>query len=341
MNKIKNENNIYYDYNNILSRHCMLNFILTNRGGGKTYNFKKKAINNFLKKGKQFVYIRRCKTHLEDVPETFFDSEICSLFEGHEFKATKKKAYIDGKVAGFFIPLSIATSKKSNSYPDVTLICFDEFIPEGKNDQYVSSNEPELFMSLVETIVRTRDDVTVICCANKVNIANLYFEYFKIYPEFENGIKMYKNNTIAVELNVNENFVEEKKKTRWGQIMCETHYGSYAIENKSLVDDESFILNKKPSNAKFMFSLYDGVSEYGIWNCGSMFYIDNKVIKNSKLRFAFSKNYLRPPFKLFYSFQNSALFWSFKKAISNGNVFYKNKYVKNGIMCITKYIGIR
>ena len=39
----------WYDYNNILSRNSMLNFILTNRGGGKTFGFKKKAINNWLK----------------------------------------------------------------------------------------------------------------------------------------------------------------------------------------------------------------------------------------------------------------------------------------------------
>ncbi len=341
---MEEEKNIYYSYNNILSRNCMLNFILTNRGGGKTYGFKRKAIKNFLKTGKQFCYIRRCKTHLDDCPETFFDSDTIKGFEGHKFECTKKKAFIDGKVAGFLIPLTIANSKKSNSYPNITWICFDEFIPEGKKDQYICNNEPELFMSLIETIVRLRDDVTVVCCANKVNIANLYFEYLQIYPEFQDGIKVYKDKfggRIAVELNTKESFEKEKLKTRWGKIMAATHYGDYAIKNKSLVDDESYILNKKPNNAKFMFSLFDGNNEYGVWNFGVNFFIDKKIIQNSKMRFCFSKDYLKPPFKLFYILQKSALFWSFKKSLISGNVFYKDKFVKNGIMSIIKYIGIR
>jgi predicted AAA+ superfamily ATPase len=97
---------MYYDYNDILSRNAMINFILTNRGLGKTYGIKKKFINNFLKKGEQFVYVRRYKTEFKKIL-TFFD-DIADQFPNHSFKCTKNFAYIDDKVCGYFIPLSTA-----------------------------------------------------------------------------------------------------------------------------------------------------------------------------------------------------------------------------------------
>ena len=52
----------WYNYDKINSYNAMLNIIMTNRGFGKSYGSKKMAIKNFIKKGEQFVYVRRYKT---------------------------------------------------------------------------------------------------------------------------------------------------------------------------------------------------------------------------------------------------------------------------------------
>jgi hypothetical protein len=149
----------------------MINFILTNRGGGKTYRFKRKAINNFLKNGKQFIYVRRYKTEFKKII-TFFD-DIKEEFPEHTFKCSKNYAYIDDKIAGFFIPLSTANNEKSTAYPNVTLMCFDEFVIDKKNQRYLPE-EPTILNGLIETVVRNRDDLTIVCLANNVTIANPY-----------------------------------------------------------------------------------------------------------------------------------------------------------------------
>ena len=46
----------WYDPTKIKSYNKTLNFIIGGRGIGKTYSFKKDAINRFKKKGKQFFY---------------------------------------------------------------------------------------------------------------------------------------------------------------------------------------------------------------------------------------------------------------------------------------------
>jgi len=330
---------MYYDYNNVLSRNAMLNFILTNRGGGKTYGFKKKAINNYLKKGEQFIYVRRYKTEFDDIT-TFFD-DISHEYPEHTFKASKKHAYIDDKLVGFFVPLSTANNKKSTAYPYVKLLCFDEFIIDKKNQRYLP-NEPILLDGLIETVVRQRNDLTVICLANNVTIANPYFQHWDIYPDFENGIKTYnRGERICVELNADAEFIEAKIKTRWGKLNQHTKYGQHAIYNKSLSDDDSFIMNDKPSNSKFVFSFILNDNEVGIWLFDDMFYCDKKIINTSKFRYALQMGDLSPNNRMIEKINSSSMIYVFKNAFKNGRVFYKNKYIKSNVYDILKYVGIR
>jgi hypothetical protein len=330
---------MWYDYNNILSRNAMLNFILTNRGGGKTYGFKKKAINNFLKKGEEFVYVRRYKTEFKKIIK-FFD-DIKNEFPEHTFKCTKNFAYIDDKICGYFIPLSTANNEKSTSYPNVTLICYDEFIIDKKNQRYLPS-ENDLFNGLIETIVRQRDNVTVICLANNVTISNPYFEAWKIYPDFENGIKTYnRGEKICVELSADKEFIEQKVKTRWGKLIQNNKYGEHAIYNKSLKDDDTFIMDKKPQNCKFMFSIILNSEEVGIWSFDDMFYVDKKIINTSNLRYVLQKDDLSLDNRMIDKINHSSIIYVFKNAFKNGRVFYKNKYIKSTVYDILRYIGIR
>ena len=75
----------YYDYDKISSYNATFNMIITNRGFGKTYGAKKRAINKFLKKGEQFIYVRRYKSELKKVKDKFFE-KIKKEFEGHKFE---------------------------------------------------------------------------------------------------------------------------------------------------------------------------------------------------------------------------------------------------------------
>ena len=57
----------YYNYDRICSYNACFNFILTNRGYGKSYGAKKRAITRYKKYGEQFVYVRRYKSELKKV----------------------------------------------------------------------------------------------------------------------------------------------------------------------------------------------------------------------------------------------------------------------------------
>ena len=59
--------NLYYNPQKLLSYNRILNFIIGARGIGKSYAFKKYPINQFLKHGKQMIYVRRYKSELKKV----------------------------------------------------------------------------------------------------------------------------------------------------------------------------------------------------------------------------------------------------------------------------------
>ena len=53
---------MWYDLSQLLSYNKILNFVIGQRGGGKSFNAKKWCVNDFIKNGKQFIWVRRYKT---------------------------------------------------------------------------------------------------------------------------------------------------------------------------------------------------------------------------------------------------------------------------------------
>lgn len=91
----------------------------------KLIGFTKYVINNFIKKGEQFVIIRRYKTELKETLNTFFDSMVKNNeFPDHTFYTKGDKFYIDGEVAGMGIVLSTSQNLKGSNFDKVTTIRF-------------------------------------------------------------------------------------------------------------------------------------------------------------------------------------------------------------------------
>ena len=57
---------MWLDFNKIISYGALLNFVVAERGVGKSYGAKKYIVNHFKKKHKQTCYIRRYVNQIED-----------------------------------------------------------------------------------------------------------------------------------------------------------------------------------------------------------------------------------------------------------------------------------
>lgn len=55
----------YYTNGQTLSYHAFMNILTGNRGCGKTFSFKQWSINDALKTGHQFLWVRRYATEIK------------------------------------------------------------------------------------------------------------------------------------------------------------------------------------------------------------------------------------------------------------------------------------
>lgn len=242
--------NMWYDVNKTLSHNCLFNFVVGQRGVGKTYSCKKRVIRNYLRKDEQFVYLRRYKTELEPAEmEKFFD-DICYEFPDHDFKYEAGKFWIDSHIAGYALPLSKAAQFKSVPFPRVSMIIFDEFIIDQGMIRYLP-NEVVTFNEMYSTIARNRD-VTLLALSNAITFTNPYFVFYGL--SLQQGQTVVKKGDILLELVENKEYTEMVSQTRFGKIIAGTDYGKYAIQNQFLRDKDTFI-EKMPGPGTAIFIL--------------------------------------------------------------------------------------
>ncbi len=280
------QQSFWYSLQRVLSFNALINIIIGERGVGKSFSCKQHVINRFIKKGEEFVYLRRYKTELKtSVPHFFDDIVEKNIFPGVNFKVKGNLFYINDKVAGYALPLSTANILKSTSFAKVKAIVFDEFIIDKGCYRYLL-NEVETFLDIIETVARLRD-IKVFMLGNAISITNPYFTYFNLSLPYNSDVALFKDGSILVNYIKNENYREIKRASRFGKLIDGTEYGKYAIDNEFLRDSKSFI-KKKEKHCKFYFILIINGKYYGVWNDykNGVMYISEDYDPNCPVRYA-------------------------------------------------------
>ena len=329
----------WYSFDKINSYNAFFHFILTNRGFGKSYGAKQRCIDRFLKYGEQFVYVRRYKTELKKIGKYFDD--IKERYPDHEFKVVGKTFYIDGKEAGFAIPLSTSLTEKSTAYPRVCTIVFDEVIIDKGHIRYLD-NEVDVMLELVFTIVRKRDNVRVYFLANNVSEVNPYFTYFNIKMPEGVKLKTFNEGTIVVEKNTDDVFISEMKGTKFGRLIKGTKYSDYAIENKSLRDSDTFIEKLPLKNCiPLSYIIYQG-EKVQVWldKKNNYYYCNSKIVESTEALSLESddhdENTTLNAKSIRFSILDDVI-----KGFQVGLVRFENQQIKHMMYDIFKKLGVR
>lgn len=229
------QKNKYYSLKPILKKNADYNIIFGERSNGKTYAALYYGVEQYIKTGAQFAYIRRWREDLRNKRgETLFaalvqNGVIDKLTDGKYnrviFKSGKYYfAFFDSETETttmnetpfcFSFALSEQEHEKSTSYPNVNNIIFDEFLTR----QYYLPDEFMLFMNLLSTIIRQRNNVKIFMLGNTVN---KYCPYFKemglknIPTQKQGSIDIYQfgenGATVAVEYAAPVNETKESNK---------------------------------------------------------------------------------------------------------------------------------
>jgi len=322
---------MWYDIRKTLSYNKLYNFIVGNRGGGKTFGFKKWAIEDYKKNGNQFVYLRRYKQELKTISK-FFD-DIIEFFPEDKFEVDGMLLKVNDQVAGTAMCLSTAKIQKSTPFPFVDKLLFDEFIIE-KGVYHYLPDEVVSFLELYETVSRLRD-VKAFFMSNALTVTNPYFIYFSLNLPY--GTLISTKGDLLLQLVQDAEFIKAKKATRFGKIIDGTPYGKYAIDNEFLLDNRCFVAKKTP-NARYVFTFMYKDVKYGVYidaTVGLMF-VSKDVDPSCRTIYSLTLADHSPNTMLLKGINKRLLFYKFTENFKLGNVRFETIGIKNTIMEVIK-----
>lgn len=181
----------YYSLKKILKHNAQYNIIIGERSNGKTYAVLYHGLKKAWENGEQLAIIRRWRDDFvgkngQQMFSALAETGAVAEITGGEFtnifyKASrwylgnfddKGKPELEPEPIAYAFALTAMEHDKSTSYPKVTTVLFDEFMTRSGYlpDEFI------LFMNVLSTIIRQRDNVQIFMCANTVN---KYCPYFK------------------------------------------------------------------------------------------------------------------------------------------------------------------
>lgn len=230
----------YFSGRFVLSKKAIISLCLSDRSDGKTFDCKARALEDYEKNREITVYVRRWKTELgREVYNNFFNevwenNEDYARFSQWEFRYSKSKIEVKTSVNSewdtilYFIPLSVASKWKSKIQliKRIKMLDFDEYVP--MDGRYLP-DEVTLLLDLWKTLDRDRNELQIMICGNKITPFIPILDYFNIDLKIQNKdmIRLYKNDTLAVQIYSNKEHREEREKSRFNQLISDTKYSDY------------------------------------------------------------------------------------------------------------------
>lgn len=280
-------NSIYYDGTKLLSLLDLdgekpeIYICTTNRTGGKTTYFGRRAVNRFLKSGKKFALLYRFKYELNDVADKFF-KDIGALFFPQYRMRTESRArgiyyelFLDdkdsenndtGRSCGYAICLNAADQikKYSHLFSDVDHIIFDEF--QSETNQYCGK-ELTKFQSVHTSIARGQGEQTryvpVIMISNPVTLLNPYYTALGISSRLNDDTKFLKGHGFVMEQGYVESAANAQLSSGFNKAFANSEYLAYSAQGLYLNDNYSFV-EKPTGKSKYILTIRYNGSDYAI-----------------------------------------------------------------------------
>lgn len=284
----------YFNTKEVEKYDTLINLFLSDRSDGKTFDIKASCFKRYKNNKTQTIYLRRWKSELTvDMYETFFNEVIEKVLSGefvgdeevkdilnYEFLGTKRGVYIRLKgsekwdLICYFMPLTMTTKKKSTlDVSRITHIEYDEFVPV---DNRYCKNEMHILMEFFKSVDRDRDTTKLNLYGNRIDNFNPFFDFFDIHIGIQKErVKLYKDNTIAIQIYINKEHREERSKSKFSSLIKGTSYEEY---NSGGVLYKNTVKISNINGCNYFASFKSCIG------CGSIFINSKKIVISSKIR---------------------------------------------------------
>lgn len=333
---------VFYTLNHVLSyTWAWLIVLIGARRRGKTFSVKKWLVNRFVYHNEQFVIWRdtedECKLLCEKDGVKFWQdlTDKCKKFKNLKIVNISNTVYINDKIAGFIMPVTLFHKLKGSQYERVKNGLYDEFIRE-KNYRY-NGDRGAQFLNMLLTVSSYRSDFKMILTANALDkgdtilsdILGFNISSFGIYKNKQKGIILdYIPNS--------DEFLEYQKQGNSYKLIKGTRYEANLIGNEFIDNTDGVFYDKrKPCDLIGIYYNRDKVAIriYQAKN-GDEYYAGKDINPNTA-------NYMRFTFDLSMA-DNRIRFAGIdeknmlKELYKNNLILFENKYILNVFKDIIK-----
>lgn len=337
---------MYYNPNDLLSFNRFINFIVGTRGVGKTYFCKKYCIDQYIKKSRRFVWVRRSDTEIKKLYTKFF-TDIKNIYDDYEFKTTTSNIYIrkivyndngdydkeiqnEWEICGYFIPLSTSLQIKSDSFEDCDTLVYDEIFTKLS---YLK-DEVFIFLELIESIFRMRNG-RIFLLSNKLSVDNPYFNEWNI-TELSRRFTKVGRSIVIENCDASKDFKTAKKLSPVGQLISlSKNYEKYNLDNEFALDDSTNICIMPKGDCSFRNNLILNGVKIGYYQINGFCYFGD-FVENARNYTIYVDDTLKNDCILIDKKHNLLNFIA--RNYKNKNCLYSNMRIKNEIILLCRYV---
>lgn len=346
----------FYNPTKLISTGKPYLFSLGVRSSGKSTGWLIHLLKEYMKNGKQFIYLRRDKEELEATAENAFTNAIViynNYYRGREqeypqiesFEYRKQTYTINGQVAGYGMSLSTQQKAKSLPLSDVWWILYDEFLVSKAGGRYLGGKdnifkECEALMSLFITVDRGidrpfRNELRVICIGNNETYMSPIFMRLGIdkYLTRETKFLNPKSEGWAVEQTFEVKALEHSKQSN-AYLLSSDYNKAYSFDGG--IFDEKFI--GRPEGKLYpMFNFKYNDYEYGVAQSEfGEIYVSAKPY-NVRTNLALTGPDHSPNYQLAKEWRSSYFMQALREGITAGKIYYETQKAKYAVETFFAY----
>lgn len=303
----------YYDSSALLSQRDEngnkpgIYISVTNRLGGKTYNYSRYMLRKYLKTGKTQGLEIRWNQDLKTRANSFA-SDVMLKDKGlrsHSLHAKNmgKIAYNifmddhEDRPAVTVIALNDSDKIRENSskFQEICSLFLDEFQPE--TGTYVP-DEVKRFQSIHKSIARGGDSfgryVPQFMASNAASKINPYFVAMGIHKKIiSKDQRFIRGKGWVLEQCVIEGAAEAQEQDPFNQAFEDSDYQKFSSRNEWLLDDSPFI-KRLPITGKQIAIIDTARASFGLWYQSGIYYISDKKDPSGRIHIATTREAQNP-----------------------------------------------
>ena len=317
----------------------------TNRSAGKTTDFAKFLVNNFINYGRKFMLLYRYKYELDDIAGSFFKGVQELFFSDYEMTSIIKKKgvyhelFLNHTHCGYAVALNCAeqVKKLSHLFADTWAMFMDEF--QSENNNYCSG-EIKKFISIHTSVARGGGKqvryVPVYMCANAVTLLNPYYVALGICDRLKADTKFLRGDGFVLEHGFNEAASMAQSTSAFNRAFASSQYVAYASQNVYLNDNKTFIEKAQGKNTYLATLRFQG-NNYALkqYSDTGIIYCDNVADTTYPLKISVTTDDMSINYVMLktYDFFLKNMRWYFDR----GAFRFKNLQAKQAVLAALSY----